>query len=285
MAATYWVNNIGSEYSVMDDTTMTIYSYNYVDDFSGNFYYYSYYLNDPYNQLGIFPGGNNYYTWTSTHSEVFDPSDFANYQNIVRSRFVNAKDTYTTGNYYFATARENYVRQATNSKTFIGKGFSENDENVAQGANISPDPAVGRYYTIFFQAISGGKNQYAPDLQRVVDAQARSGAFSISSKEVQNDEQSRVVAYFQAAPYGDGGGGGRIYEIYLASDPEGTKGACGGANYALYFIDSLRLEEATKLSIDEKLQKFAKPSYYSDGNVVRFWDGREFSPEIDFCYY
>lgn len=290
MAATYWVNNSGSEYSVMDDSTMTIYSYNYVDDYSGNFYYYSYYLNDPYNQLGIFPGGNNYYNWTVTHSQVFDTYEFDNYQSQVRSRFVNAKDTYTGGfngaDYYFATAPENYIKEATNSKTFIGKGFAESYGNVSQGAQILPDSGVGRYYTIYYQAISGGQNPYAPDLQRVVDAQANSGTYANASRETQNVEQTRVVSFFQASPYGGGGGGGQVYELALAFGRKSYEEACFSRDLYKYFGDAPRLSEATVIAYDDKLRDYPGPGFYSDGEVSIYWDGNRFDTgSMNFCYF
>jgi hypothetical protein len=277
MAATYWVNTAGNEYSVMDDTTMNIYSYNSIDDFNGNFYYYSYFLNDPYNQLGIFPGGNNYFNWLNTHREIFDIRRFTEAQNNVRSRFVNARETRVEGfRPFFGSADINYVRETPNSKTFVGKGFADDQRNVSQGATITPEPSIGRYYTIKFQAISGGQNPFAPDLQQIVEIQSNSPAFTRASKEFQAQEQAFVVDYFQKNPYGDGGGGGRAYLIGLVTGDNSKTACSGGGKTREYYIDNSELDFATVLTLDEGLREYASPGWYSDMKIVRLWDGAAF---------
>jgi hypothetical protein len=287
MAATYWVNTAGTEQSVMDDTTMTVYSYQFVDDYNGNFYYFEYNLEDPANQLGLFPGGNNHFTWLNTHSQVFDSTNFVNFQDTVRSRFLNAKETRVGEREFFGSAEDNYKRETSNSKTFIGRGFAGDTRNVSQGAIILPEPSIGRFYTIYFQSVSGGQNPFAPDLQRTVDSQIRSGVFDAVTREVQKEQQAEVVLRFQERPYSTDTGGGKSYELLLAFGNKSAGEACERYRQdpMKYFGDTADLSECSVIAFDDKLSKYPEAGFYSDGTLSRYWDGFQFDNKFrEFCF-
>jgi hypothetical protein len=295
MAVTYWQNRFTEQRVAMDDVTRQIYIYQQKNDGIGNFYYFTYQLTDPNNELGLFPGGNNYSNFLNQHYQEFNTLNFSTYQDIARQKMVDLKNALANSQagttQYFRSAISNFQRNLANGTTLLAKGYDNSNNNVSQLTDLAP--SGGNTYTLKFQSVAGGSTPQGVDLRAVVDRLVATGQYSSTTPSVQAGKQIEVVDHFQANPYfvdpGGGGGGGdtKFYEIIacvaiedggFGYDLASAACSCKYKEVAIYG-DQTILQKCTAIYGDASGLSSAEAGFYVQGREFtgRYWDGRSFT--------
>jgi hypothetical protein len=295
MAVTYWQNRFTEQRVAIDDVTRQIYIYQQKSDGIGNFYYFTYQLTDPDNQLGLFPGGNNYSNFLNQHYQEFNTVNFSTYQDIARQKMVDLKNALANSQagatQYFRSAISNFQRNLANGTTLLAKGYDNNNNNVSQLTDLAP--SGGNTYTLKFQSVAGGSTPQGVDLRAVVDRLVATGQYSSTTASVQAGKQIEVVDHFQANPYfvdpGGGGGGGdtTFYEIiacfFIENGEYGYDLAeaacnCKREEVAIYGDQPL-LEKCRSIYLDASGRYPAEAGFYVQGRggTGKYWDGSSFT--------